>query len=405
MEGQGAGFRNKKDGNWVFHMREVVEKTINNCEAVEQQVKQTQTSTYDRLLSEWQKQDGAAFSLPQIVQEKRPTTFVEGKGFHAVTPPAVEEKKALGRIFAVIGKAMLAYLGIEYVLSFAVVQVLQLLHVDVTYYYDSGYICGNVWAVLLMLFIVKVVKYLVPIWILHRSFRMPKKVAVSLRPVQPMAMVQGIPLVMVAFAVMNLWRGINAYNMIRYSSIGTALQMLTYASRPYQVIYFFFDLILVTALVNLLFRAEILQVLRQFGDEFAVLVTSLLGVVMFHDAPAAPTLFLVYVICGCATLQSGSLWAGILNLFVYRLLLFSLFHFEYLGGIWEKGKLIYLLILLAIGLAWTGIALAHRWIRKLPRSSPTSLKEKEKWQVILQDGSLMVVTLLCLVLAVISFIF
>ena len=45
MEGQGAGFRNKKDGNWVFHMREVVEKTINNCEAVEQQVKQTQTST------------------------------------------------------------------------------------------------------------------------------------------------------------------------------------------------------------------------------------------------------------------------------------------------------------------------------------------------------------------------
>ena len=142
MEGQGAGFRNKKDGNWVFHMREVVEKTINNCEAVEQQVKQTQTSTYDRLLSEWQKQDGAAFSLPQVVQEKRPTTFVEGKGFHAVTPPAVEEKKALGRIFAVIGKAMLAYLGIEYVLSFAVVQVLQLLHVDVTYYYDSGYICG-----------------------------------------------------------------------------------------------------------------------------------------------------------------------------------------------------------------------------------------------------------------------
>ena len=181
--------------------------------------------------------------------------------------------------------------------------------------------------------------------------------------------------------------------------------MLTYASCPYQVIYFFFDLILVTALVNLLFRAEILQVLRQFGDEFAVLVTSLLGVVMFHDAPAAPTLFLVYVICGCATLQSGSLWAGILNLFVYRLLLFSLFHFEYLGGIWEKGKLIYLLILLAIGLAWAGIALAHRWIRKLPRSSPTSLKEKEKWQVILQDGSLMVVTLLCLVLAVISFIF
>ena len=340
MEGQGAGFRNKKDGNWVFHMREVVEKTINDCEAVEQQVKQTQTSTYDRLLSEWQKQDGAAFSLPQIVQEKRPTTFVEGKGFHAVTPPAVEEKKALRRIFAVIGKAMLAYLGIEYVLSFAVVQVLQLLHVDVTYYYDGGYICGNVWAVLLMLFIVKVVKYLVPIWILHRSFRMPKKVAVPLKPVQPMAMVQGIPLVMVAFAVMNLWRGINAYNTIRYSSIGTALQMLTYASSPYQVIYFFFDLILVTALANLLFRAEILQVLRQFGDEFAVLVTSLLGVVMFHDAPAAPTLFLVYVICGCATLQSGSLWAGILNLFVYRLLLFSLFHFEYLGGIWEKGKLI-----------------------------------------------------------------
>lgn len=300
---------------------------------------------------------------------KRPTTFVEGKGFHAVTPPAVEEKKALRRIFAVIGKAMLAYLGIEYVLSFAVVQVLQLLHVDVTYYYDSGYICGNVWAVLLMLFIVKVVKYLVPIWILHRSFECPKGCSAS----KACAAHGDGAGDSIGDGCVCSHELMARYQCAQYDTIQFHWNSIADADicqLPVSGHLFLFDLILVTALVNLLFRAEILQVLRQFGDEFAVLVTSLLGVVMFHDAPAAPTLFLVYVICGCATLQSGSLWAGILNLFVYRLLLFSLFHFEYLGGIWEKGKLIYLLILLAIGLAWAGIALAHRWIRKLPRSSP-----------------------------------
>lgn len=108
--------------------------------------------------------------------------YVEGKGYHE-PDPAAEERRAIMQINMVIGMALFAFLLIENLLTALLMGAAQVIGLDVGYCYSDGTVYGNQTAVLAILMLKTILKYLVPILIFRLTFRMPRRVAFHLKPV------------------------------------------------------------------------------------------------------------------------------------------------------------------------------------------------------------------------------
>lgn len=96
--------------------------------------------------------------------------YVEGKGYHE-PDPAAEERRAIMQINMVIGMALFAFLLIENLLTALLMGAAQVIGLDVGYCYSDGTVYGNQTAVLAILMLKTILKYLVPILIFRLTFR------------------------------------------------------------------------------------------------------------------------------------------------------------------------------------------------------------------------------------------
>ena len=85
------------------------------------------------------------------------------------------------------------------------------------------------------------------------------------------------------------------------------------------VIYIIFDVLVVTVITEMLYRGLFLAVLRQFGDVFAVIITSLLCGLMTHKYGLMPGIMIVSAVSSIGVLRSGSIFTAIYSKILYEL--------------------------------------------------------------------------------------
>ena len=141
----------------------------------------------------------------------------------------------------IIGIGMLFYLLIEHLLPAILMSLVHLLGVDVSYCYSDGTVYGNQMVVLVILMLKTLLKYLVPICIFRRSFRMPRQVAYHLKPVVPRDVPISTFVTLVVFAVANVWLLFSPINVLRTSTLGSAYYTVSYMDHSYQIIYLLFE--------------------------------------------------------------------------------------------------------------------------------------------------------------------
>lgn len=361
------------------------------------------SDSYNQAFKAWRKDEKNDY----VFRCKRGTevVYVEGKGYSA-SDPAAEERSAMARINVVIGVAMLCYLLIENLLSVVLMGVFHLIGIDVNYTYSDNTLYGNQTAVLLILMAESLLKYLVPILIFHRFFRMPRSVSAQLRPYVPAEMLSSFFITIAAFSVSNIWLLFSSVNIISYSALGNAYYAVSYMSPAYQIIYMLYELLIVTALTEIMLHGEVFHVLRQFGDWYAVAVTSMLAVCAAHSPVTVLMEFVVSVIAGCAVLRSGSLLSAIFNRIACRVILLVLFlmeiqpsHRMYIYRPW------FLVGLLMVGLV--GMVLFTKPARKRCGlvTQKHYLSPRQRLVVLQRSGPLAITFGLCLVLMVIEVVF
>ena len=206
-----------------------------------------------------------------------------------------------------------------------------------------------------------------------------------------------------AFSVSNIWLLFSSVNIISYSALGNAYYAVSYMSPAYQMIYMLYELLIVTALTEIMLHGEVFHVLRQFGDWYAVAVTSMLAVCAAHSPVTVLMEFVVSVIAGCAVLRSGSLLSAIFNRIACRVILLVLFlmeiqpsHRMYIYRPW------FLVGLLVVGLV--GMVLFTNPARKRCGlvTQKHYLSPRQRLAVLQRSGPLAITFGLCLVLMVIE---
>ena len=350
------------------------------------------SDSYNRAFKAWRKDEKNDYVFR--CKQGTEVVYVEGKGYSA-SDPAAEERSAMVRINVVIGVAMLCYLLIENLLSVVLMGVFHLIGIDVNYTYSDNTLYGNQTAVLLILMAESLLKYLVPILIFHHFFRMPRSVSAQLRPYVPAEMLSSFFITIAAFSVSNIWLLFSSVNIISYSALGNAYYAVSYMSPAYQMIYMLYELLIVTALTEIMIHDEV------FGDWYAVAVTSMLAVCAAHSPVTVLMEFVVSVIAGCAVLRSGSLLSAIFNRIACRVILLVLFLME----IQPSHRPWFLVGLLMVGLA--GMVLFTNPARKRCGlvTQKHYLSPRQRLAVLQRSGPLAITFGLCLVLMVIEVVF
>ena len=80
-----------------------------------------------------------------------------------------------------------------------------------------------------------------------------------------------------------------------------------------------FDIVVVSVLSELFFRGAVFGALRQFGDLFAVLITSMMSALLVLDVREFPAALLISAIAAAGMLRSGSILTAIYVQIIFKL--------------------------------------------------------------------------------------
>lgn len=364
----------------------------------------TTSEAYNKAFRTWRSSEKNEYAF-RCRKRTKEAVYVEGKGYHE-PDPAAEERRAIMQINMVIGMALFAFLLIENLLTALLMGAAQVIGLDVGYCYSDGTVYGNQTAVLAILVLKTILKYLVPILIFRLTFRMPRRVAFHLKPDAPREFPATIAVTLIIFAVTNVWMLFSPINFLSNSTLGEAYYTVSYMRPSYQMVYLVFELLTVSICKELFLHGEVLHVLRQFGDWYAIILTAILAVCVSHSWTTILMELTFSIVSGIAVLRSGSLIPSIFCRMLYHVMLFGLFAME----VWPNQTLqayrpLFLFLVLLVGILLC--LLSIRPTRKSPAllTQKHYLSMKERIYTTMHLGPLSVVFFLCIVLMVIEVIF
>ncbi len=364
----------------------------------------TLSKEYSRMFRDWRSNENNdyAFHCRRTAGEN---IYVEGVGYQSPNP-AAEERRAMLQINMAIGFGMLVYLLLENLFIYLLISAVQFFGIDICYSYSDKTVYGGETAVLVILMIQTFIKYLIPILIFRRLFRVPRRVAFHLKLDAPREFPVSICITLIVFAIVNMWILFSPANLLSSSTLGTAYYAVSYMRPAYQFIYLGYELVVVSIMSELLLHGEMFHVLRQFGDWYAILMTAVLGVCMTHSYVTLLMDLTFAVIVGISVFRSGSLLPAFFDRMLYHILLFSFFWLKVIPNrkMADHQPLLMFLIL------FVGIIGCLIFIR--PRKNDPALLQqkhylstKERFAVIVHLGPLSIIFILCIALMLIEVIF
>ena len=277
-------------------------------DVVEQFDYSTQNEAYNKSFISWRKSKNNPYAF-NFKRNSNESVFVEGKGFENKSFPDAE-RSCISKIMNVVGIAMFIWIVIDSLLGRIAVAVFDILGFDIHTSFFSTAIYGGSTEIVAALIVISLFKIAIPAHYVRKCLKIPIRVefmttlnhASELFGAICIALAVGavtsIPSIYTNTAreVFNFFRSINAD-----ASVWDQEQF---------VVYTFFDIIVVTVLSELLFRGAIFGALRQFGDSFAVIVTSLMSGLLVQDFREFPAAFIISVVASIGMLRSGSIFTA-----------------------------------------------------------------------------------------------
>lgn len=329
-------------------------------------------------------------------QNQKEKIFIDGQGFVSSTA-ADAERDSLSKLFLLLGNLLLCYVFIETVAEKLFIVLLDILGFNISYSFFSGAIYGGKSEILFSEVVVSIVKYFIPIAIMHRVFKMPNKVRYPMRKIKPYEFFYALSTGMIISVISSISRAYSDKSREVYDYFNNAAVDLSFFGDYELVVYLFFDILVVSIMNELMFRGEAFHVLRQYGDFFAVVVTSVFSTLVICNFKLMPACFLISFVSGVLLLRSGNIFISIFMHILNKLYLLGLLLIEtnssaamfltrsfYMSVVFALGVIIILII-----------ATKHKSETVLMKNLHTHLNAKEKTKTIFHSLSLVGVIIAC----------
>ncbi len=335
--------------------------------------------------------------------DSREHTYVDGEGF-ADRLAQTEEKSALTSCFSYLGGLLLL------ILLFQIIQYFLMHHV-----FDSDFI-GWIYFSQRSSFspisadqeivycAVRLTAYVTAALVSASVLKMPRKVVLPNEKVSLSLMGFGISLSLI-FLILARVFDMSIAKVFGMAGIDMCSYSYAYSENiAAQCFYLSMEIFFVPLLAEIIFRGFVLQLFRQFGDYFAVLISSFACAVIYHDVSEMLFMFSFGMIFGSLVLRSGSLKLSI----VVRITVMAVYCLlNHMSVVWDSSYRYFWECAVSIAIV-VAAAVAMPYFRSYirpsekPADDTTELTAVQKLKLTLNSGIFIVWLLLAMLVVILN---
>ena len=265
------------------------------------------------------------------------------------------------------------------------------LHIQIVFLGES-HLFGDQKLVFWVSSMIHLLKYLIPALLLQIFLRLPLRVSIPLKLRNPPQILTGLILTMLLSVGMGMFGISRSAELEKYRLISSAVN----AEDQRIILYVLMMIFVLPLMAELLLHGCLFQVLRQFGDDFAMIATAILAAVMTHNAPDALRIGLLHLTISYYLTQTGSFGTAVLLRIVHEIYMFGLFCAETFNSIYSPQWWLMVLVPCISGIIAGLYILRHKNQKPdQPFPNQTYLNMQEKFTAFFSPMPMMAFLLCC----------
>lgn len=277
----------------------------------------TQNEIYNEKFRKWRRKKDNPFAF-SFAENKKESVYIESRGF--IEKSAVDaEKKVLSDIFYNIGLAILIWIAFGDVISKIIISVLDLCGINIHNIYFSSAVYGGSKEIIIAIIAATFIKVFIPLVFLHRKFRLPARVEFMGSMNNSMALMGAISTALAVCTITSLPSAYSSESKEIYEFFKNIETDVSVWGQAEFIVYTIFDIIIMSVVSEFFFRGAMFAVLRQFGDVFAIVVTSVITMLLSQDLRQMHAVLLISIIASYGMLASGTVFTSAAVAIVYKM--------------------------------------------------------------------------------------
>ena len=329
-----------------------------------------QDKSYNELFKKWRKQSKDSHGF-YYVDKSNELTYRDGYGFVKDYPEAAESN-ALSHVYSIIGVTMLLIAAVDIIRLYISPLLFRSLGFDVYYDYFTGEFYGNELLITVMYLFFELLKRFLPMLYCYKKLKMPLKVMIPTKIINRPLIRSAIPISLLTSGVCIALSAI--YKLILGNAGLDSMQGIHLPKNPWVfAAAIIINVAVIPAASEIYTRGTVMQLLRQFGDGFAIVITSALTAMVAYDIKQFCYVFVTSVVIGYFTLRTGSIITAVVMRIVSKAFIYLVYCLNrYIGGE-LSGILIMMVLFLSI---MVGLVVLISFMRKHSDKLGMSLKPR-----------------------------
>lgn len=357
-----------------------------------------QTSGYQNAFRIWRckKKNPYGFQFTKNINE---SAFSESQAVSTRSPSQVEQD-VLCRISYLVGYLLILYLVVENVFDKIAVLIMHFLRLEIEMvFFGESRLYGDENLIFWLSFLTNFLKYLIPACIMQTVLKLPLCVSVPARIRKPPQLLGGIALAMLLSIGLGMLGVSRSAELEKYRLISEAV-----GSEDHRIIFYILATIFVLPLAaEFLLHGCMFQVLRQFGDMFAITATAVIGVALTHNIWDALRIGLVNLTVSYYLIKTGSFWSAVFIRIVHEIYMFALFCMETYETVYSVEWWLMLLVPCVLGVAvWVSLLVEHKKQNGIVPENRTYLNIQDKLTAFFTTMPMVGFLICCVLLMVVT---
>ncbi|MGN1136184.1 MAG: type II CAAX prenyl endopeptidase Rce1 family protein [Oscillospiraceae bacterium] len=305
-----------------------------------------QDKTYNEMFKAWRKQrkDTVGF---YYVSNPNELTYLDGYGFVTDYPEAAE-RNALRKVMNIVGMTMILLGVIDIFYKYAVPDILAAFGADIYFDRYTKIFYGNEWLILFIDTFFSIIKRLIPFVYIYKKLKMPIKVMIPTKITNKTLFKYAVPVMLLAVGLCSAASGVYG-KMLSYLRIQPEKLFYNPESKAVLVLFLIVHIIIIPVISEIHTRGALLQLLRQFGDGFAIVFTALLTALISYNINSFCFIFITSVIIGYFTVRTGSVITAVLMRITVHAISYGIYMIDEMVNEDIQGLVIMLVLFVTIG--------------------------------------------------------
>lgn len=335
----------------------------------------------------------------RFTKNPKESAFSESHAVGAKSPSKVEQV-VLNRLGYLIGCILICYLVIENIFDKIAVLIMRTMHLQIEMVLlGQSRLYGDENLIFWLSFLINFLKYLIPAFIMQVFLKLPPRVSLPIHIRKPSLLIGGITLTMllnIGFGIFDVSR---SSELEKYRLISNAVNNDDHRI----ILYILVAIFVLPFITELLLHGCMFQVMRQFGDMFAVITTAVLAVALTHNIWDALLVGLVHLTISYYLIKTGSFLSVIVIRFVHEIYMFAMFCIETYHTVYSLEWWLLFLVPCILSIAvCISIFLKRKQTKELIPENATYLTMLEKLTAFFTTMPMTVFLICCVLLMVIT---